>query len=160
MPTHASTYLPEELVTQRFAKMVEALEEEPGEACLLVGGKRIELTKEVADILTAVARAMERGLAVSVVPQNTRMTTQEAADFLGMSRSTLVRMLEAGEIPFEKVRRHRRLLLSDVLEYRERQRRCANEALADMVADGQAMGAYDIDPAEARRALARIRAGE
>ena len=103
---------------------------------------------------------MKSGYGYVVVPQNTRMTTQEAADFLGMSRSTLVRMLEAGEIPFEKVRRHRRLLLSDVLEYRERQRRCANEALADMVADGQAMGAYDIDPAEARRALARIRAGE
>ncbi|WP_407922684.1 hypothetical protein [Actinomyces mediterranea] len=31
-------------------------------------------------------------------------------------------MLEAGEIPFEKARRHRRLFLVDVIEYRKRQR--------------------------------------
>jgi toxin-antitoxin system, antitoxin component, merR family len=67
-------------------------------------------------------------------------------------------MLEAGEIPFEKVRRHRRLYLSDVLEFQKRQRRAADEALSDMVADAQAMGAYDDDPAQVREALAAVRA--
>ena len=66
-------------------------------------------------------------------------------------------MLEAGEIPFEKVRRHRRLFLTDVLEFRERQRRAASEALSDMVADAQAMGDYDDDPAEARKVLRDLR---
>lgn len=160
MPTHVNTHLPEELVTQHFAKVVEVLEEEPGEACLSVGGERIELTKEMVDILTAVARAVGRGLAVGVAPQNTRIATRGVANFLGMPRLALVRMLEVGEIPFEKARRHRRPLLSDTLEYRERQHGCANGTLADMVADGQVMGAYDIDPAEARRALVRVRAGE
>lgn len=76
---------------------------------------------------------------------------------LGISRSTLVRMLEAGEIPFEKIRRHRRLYLADVLEFQRRQRRAANEALSDMVADAQAMGAYDDDPAQVRQALVAVR---
>lgn len=66
-------------------------------------------------------------------------------------------MLEAGEIPFEKVRRHRRLFLTDVLEFRDRQRRVAHEALSDMVADAQAMGAYDEDPAEAHQVLKDLR---
>ena len=79
---------------------------------------------------------------------------------LGISRSTLVRMLEAGEIPFQKIRRHRRLYLSDVLEYQKRQRRASDEALSDMVADAQAMGAYDDDPAEVREALAAVRAAD
>ena len=76
---------------------------------------------------------------------------------LGISRPTLVRMLEAGEIPFEKVRRHRRLFLTDVLEFRERRRRAANKALSDIVVDAQAVGDYDEDPAEARKVLRDLR---
>ena len=111
----------------------------------------------MADLLVQVARAMRQGLAVTIAPHGTRLTTQEGADMLGISRSTLVRMLEAGEIPFERVRRHRRLCLSDVLEFQRRQRRAADEALGDMVADTQAMGGYDDDPARLREVLAAVR---
>lgn len=51
--------------------MVEALGSSD-KSRLLVGDERIELTKEMADVLSAVARATKQGLAVSVVPQNTR----------------------------------------------------------------------------------------
>lgn len=156
MSVHETTYVPDEGVSERFGEMVEALRSSD-ESCLLVGDKRIGLTTEMADILSAVAQAMKQGLAVSVVPQNTRMSTQEEADFLGISRSTLVRMLEAGEIPFEKVRRHRRLFLADVIEYQKRQRLRASDALSDMVADGQSIGSYDVDLEEAHRALSKIR---
>jgi toxin-antitoxin system, antitoxin component, merR family len=152
------TYLPEEEVAGRFADIVNAASSQEATPRLVVGDKAVELTPGMADVLVRVAQAMQQGLAVTVAPQNTRLTTQEAADMLGISRSTLVRMLEAGEIPFEKVRRHRRLYLSDVLEFQKRQRRAADEALSDMVADAQAMGAYDNDPAEVREALAAVRA--
>jgi toxin-antitoxin system, antitoxin component, merR family len=152
------TYLPEEEVAGRFADIVNAASSKEAAPRLVVGDKAVELTPGMADVLVRVAQAMQQGLAVTVAPQNTRLTTQEAADMLGISRSTLVRMLEAGEIPFERIRRHRRLYLSDVLEYRERQRRASDEALSDMVADAQAMGAYDNDPAEVREALAAVRA--
>lgn len=152
------TYLPEEEVAGRFADIVNAASSQEATPRLVVGDKAVELTPGMADVLVRVAQAMQQGLAVTVAPQTTRLTTQEAADMLGISRSTLVRMLEAGEIPFERIRRHRRLYLSDVLEYRERQRRASDEALSDMVADAQAMGAYDNDPAEVREALAAVRA--
>ena len=152
------TYLPEEEVAGRFADIVNAASSQEATPRLVVGDKAVELTPGMADVLVRVAQAMQQGLAVTVAPQTTRLTTQEAADMLGISRSTLVRMLEAGEIPFEKVRRHRRLYLSDVLEFQKRQRRAADEALSDMVADAQAMGAYDDDPAQVREALAAVRA--
>ena len=152
------TYLPEEEVAGRFADIVNAASSQEATPRLVVGDKAVELTPGMADVLVRVAQAMQQGLAVTVAPQTTRLTTQEAADMLGISRSTLVRMLEAGEIPFQKIRRHRRLYLSDVLEYQKRQRRASDEALADMVADAQAMGAYDDDPAEVREALAAVRA--
>ena len=152
------TYLPEEEVAGRFADIVNAASSQEATPRLVVGDKAVELTPGMADVLVRVAQAMQQGLAVTVAPQTTRLTTQEAADMLGISRSTLVRMLEAGEIPFERIRRHRRLYLSDVLEYQKRQRRASDEALSDMVADAQAMGAYDNDPAEVREALAAVRA--
>ena len=154
----SKTYLPEEDVAGRFAELVTELEASSGVTPrLIVNGETIDLPPAVAEALLQVVDAMRRGLAVTVAPQDQRLTTQEAADMLGISRPTLVRMLEAGEIPFEKVRRHRRLFLTDVLEFRERQRRAANEALSDMVTDAQAMGDYDEDPAEARKVLRDLR---
>ncbi|MDC4233726.1 helix-turn-helix domain-containing protein [Actinomyces sp. B33] len=150
--------MPDVEVAGRFGEIVAAHRGDSSDRCLMLGEKRIELTEEMADILSVVAESMKQGLAVSVVPQNTRMTTQQAADFLGISRSTLVRMLDAGEIAYEKVRRHRRLFLSDVLDYQKRQRRRADDALSDMVADAQAMKSYDIDPVQMREVLAQVRA--
>ena len=158
MTTESKTYLPEKDVAGRFAELVTALEASPDTTPqLTVNGQSIELTSGLAAALLQVADAMRRGLAVTVAPQDQRLTTQEAADMLGISRPTLVRMLEAGEIPFEKVRRHRRLFLTDVLKFRERRRRAANEALSDMVTDAQAMDDYDEDPAEARKVLRDLR---
>ena len=156
MTTESKTYLPEEDVAGHFAELVTALEASSG-AALTINGETIELPSAAAEALLQVVDVMRRGLAVTVAPQDQRLTTQEAADMLGISRPTLVRMLEAGEIPFEKVRRHRRLFLTDVLEFRERQRRAANEALSDMVTDVQVTGDYGDDLAEARKVLRDLR---
>ena len=61
-----------------------------GRACLrlMVDGEMVEVSPDVADVLVRVAQAMQQGLAVTVAPQSTRLTTQEAADMLGISRST------------------------------------------------------------------------
>ena len=81
------TYLPEEEVAGRFADIVNAASSQEATPRLVVGDKAVELTPGMADVLVRVAQAMQQGLAVTVAPQTTRLTTQEAADMLGIGGS-------------------------------------------------------------------------
>ncbi len=51
---------------------------------------------------------------------------------LGVSRPTVVRLIEAGKLPARMVGSHRRRMLSDVLAHREASARRRGEALDDM----------------------------
>ncbi|WP_354480233.1 helix-turn-helix domain-containing protein [Marisediminicola sp. UYEF4] len=75
---------------------------------------------------------MKRGLPVSIAPRSKTLTTQQAADLLGISRPTLVKLLDDGRIPFERVGTHRRVLLVDLMDYRERRRDEQYDALEEM----------------------------
>ena len=123
-------------------------------------GDQVELPEEVYLALRKIVDAMQSGLAVSVVPQATRLTTQQAADLLNVSRPTIVKLLDEGEIPFEKAGTHRRVLLADLLEYRERRRERQYDMLA---ATRDAVGEDNIeqtleDLKAARKAVAARRA--
>jgi excisionase family DNA binding protein len=120
-------------------------------------GRSVELPDPMFEVLLQVAAAMKAGLAVTVAPHHLMLSTQEAADLLRTSRTTLVRLLETGAIPFEKPSRHRKVRLDDLLEYRRRQRTQAELAFADMVADTERLGLYDTDPAEVKAALKAAR---
>jgi len=83
-------------------------------------------------------------MAISIMPHNTLLTTQEAADLLSVSRPTLVRLLTDGEIPFSTRGRHRRILLRDLLDYTDRTRVERRAALDDMTAEAEEMNLYDV----------------
>ena len=102
-------------------------------ALLGPGGERLELPESVYHILKDVVRNMRAGNAITLLPERQRLTTQSAANFLGFSRPHLIKLLEAGAIPFEKVGQHRRILLKDLLEFqkkRDAERRAALDRLA------------------------------
>ena len=156
------TYLPREN-TAEIIDFLSALRDRGREADnprpRLIGpdGRSVELPEPMFEVLLQVAAAMRAGLAVTVAPHHLTLSTQEAADLLRISRTTLVRLLENGAIPFEKPSRHRKVRLDDLLEYRRQQRSQAERAFADMVADTERLGLYDADPAEVERALKAAR---
>ena len=117
--------------------------EAPSTTLTSPAGQRLVLPPEVFEVLRDVVAAMAQGQAVTVAPVHQRLTTQEAADLLGISRPTLVKLLEDGEIPFEKPGRHRRVLLSDVLAYRQRHSMQAREALDRMTEIAEESGMYE-----------------
>lgn len=117
----------------------------PGHAALIgPDGTRIELPAEVFDVLRDVISALAKGLAITVAPHQTVLSTSEAAQLLGVSRPTVVRLLESGEIPFDKPGRHRRVRLADLLAYQERARRHRAATLDRMVSDAEEAGLYDL----------------
>ena len=107
-------------------------------------GTRLELPGEVFEVLREVVAALAQGLAITVAPHQTVLSTSEAAQLLGVSRPTLVRLQESGEIPFDKPGRHRRVRLADLLAYQERSRRRRAAVLDQMVADSETAGLYDL----------------
>ena len=100
-------------------------------------GSERPIPEEIFRALEQVANALANGHGVTVAPYSTQMTTQEAADFLGVSRPTLVKLLEQGEIAHEKRGRHRRVMLRDVVEFQERARSERRDALTDLARAGQ-----------------------
>jgi excisionase family DNA binding protein len=124
------TYLPE--TTGQVAQIYDFLEahERAGQDTsdaryFLTGsapGDRVELPAEVYRVLRQVVEALRQGLAVTVAPLTLTLTTQQAADLLGVSRPTVIKLLEEGAIPFERTGTHRRIMLRDVLAYREQRR--------------------------------------
>jgi excisionase family DNA binding protein len=96
------------------------------------------------DVLVDVVDALRAGHEVTVTRMHQRLTTQEAADILNVSRPTLVKLLETGEIPFEQPGRHRRVRLADVLAYRDRLEERRDAALVEIIRISEEAGLYDI----------------
>lgn len=92
----------------------------------LVGPKSedpVELPEEIYRVLYRVVESMQKGLSVTISPTSQTLTTQQAADLLGISRPTLIKALDEDKLPYTRAGSHRRLALTDVLDYRERRRR-------------------------------------
>lgn len=95
------------------------------------------LPGHVLQILLDVLSEMSRGNAISLIPRHQELSTQEAANLLNVSRPFFVGLLENGEIPFHKVGAHRRVRLTDVLEYKDRNDQQRTQALDELAALSQ-----------------------
>jgi len=136
----AQTYLPEADAREEildFAELMRELEvflaQSSSKAALVdPQGNERPIPDEIFRILDQVTNALAAGEGVTIVPQGMTMTTQQAADFLGISRPTLVRLLEAGDIAYDKPRRHRRVRLEDLVAYQANFRAERRAALREL----------------------------
>jgi len=144
------TVLPPDESLDDLAKRFSGLGVSPVTTVTGPDGEQLVLPGEVFEALRDIVQMMAQGRAVTIAPVHQRLTTQEAADLLGISRPTFVKLLEAGEITYEQPGRHRRVRLADVLEYRERRSVKRREALDRMVEIADESQMYDLT-AESKR---------
>lgn len=126
----------------RFAELVETYANDGrGPASIVsASGEREEIPEQLVEVLRQAARALASGRGVTIVPTATELTTQAAADFLGISRPTLVKLLERGDIPFDLVGRHRRVRLDSLLVYRDKSAQRRQSRLKKLARHAQASG--------------------
>lgn len=97
-------------------------------------GEELTVPREAVLVLARALSHLADGHAVAVLPADTELTTQQAADVLNVSRPFLIRLLEAGEIQYRMVGSHRRVDLQSLLQYKRaddaRTLRAANELTA------------------------------
>lgn len=145
---------------EEMLKLANFLEQNSAPAMLLgPDGEQIALPLPAYEALRRVVSAMQRGESVSLEPIDRQLTTQQAATLLGISRNTLVRLLDEHELLFERLgeSRHRRLRLHDVLAYRDRKRDERRSRLDEMTRQANDDGLYDVDASTYSDALARAR---
>jgi excisionase family DNA binding protein len=100
----------------------------------------IELPAGAVKLLVEILEDMASGRSVTIVPQNAELTTQQAADFLNVSRPFLIQLLEERKIPFRMVGTHRRVRLEDVLRYKEGIDADRRKVLDELAAEAQELG--------------------
>lgn len=120
-------------------------------------GDHVELPESVYGALIKVVEAMAAGKAVTVAPQNQLLTTQQAADLLGVSRPTVIKLIESGELPAETPGTRRRMIkLDDVLACKARRREAQYAALMEMAIDD--IYAPDEEPEVTAEQVEQVRA--
>ena len=100
----------------------------------LEGGEvqNVTLAPALAAALLEMLRLVSSGRGFRMIPVGYELTTQQAADLLNVSRPFLVKLLEAGNIPFTKTGRHRRVRADDLYAYKEKRDAARSDVLGDL----------------------------
>jgi excisionase family DNA binding protein len=113
-------------------------------------GESRPLPDSVCAFLVELAGVLQQGKCFTILQNQARLTTAEAASTLGISRQFLVNLLEAGEIAHHKVGTHRRIYVQDVMKYKakrdDRRKKTLRELVAAEVADGIYEKVPPLDP--------------
>ena len=77
----------------------------------------LELPEKAVSLLKEILLFMSEGKEITLIPTESELSTQEAADILRVSRPHVVKLLEEGKIPYHKAGSHRRILQQDLADY-------------------------------------------
>lgn len=99
-----------------------------------------DLPTGITDLIRDALEEMGRGHAVRVLSVASELTTQQAAELLGISRPTMARLLDEGRLPSWKVGTHRRVRLEDVKAFSTTREGVAKRALQELADLDQELG--------------------
>ena len=105
--------------------------------------QKIRIPLKALKLLAEILKATSEGKPISILPVASELTTQASADFLGCSRPHLVKLLEAGKIPFTKIGKHRRVLFEDLVDFKKKMKAEQEKRIIEMMRGDEELGNYD-----------------
>jgi excisionase family DNA binding protein len=112
---------------------------------LRVGEAECEVDGEIAEGLVSLMGALISGAATELLALPDELTTGQAADLLGVSRPTVVSLVDRGDLGARRIGSHRRLNTAEVLAYREQRRTERHRALDEVASLSSELGLYDVE---------------
>lgn len=114
-----------------------------GRPSLCVSNEEIELPEPIFKLLKRVAISLKEGKPVILIPETESLTTQAAANFLGMSRPYLIKLLNDKKIPYHRVGTHRRIYTRDIYQFRHERDHARHDALDKLSEAVEKAGLYE-----------------
>lgn len=109
-------------------------------------GQKIALPTEVNEAILDLLGRFAEGHGVIVASIDSLLTTSQAAELLGISRTYMVRLIDEGRIPVQYRGTHRRVHLMDVMQFMKTSRRTRADKLDAIAQLSERTGQYDSDP--------------
>ncbi len=81
-------------------------------------GDSLDVSDSARDAFLRLVDVLESSAEAVVLPSDSVVSTQQAADLLGVSRMTVVRLIDRGELTAEGGGVHRRIAASELARYR------------------------------------------
>ncbi|MCG7468648.1 helix-turn-helix domain-containing protein [Corynebacterium sp. ACRPE] len=134
---------PAEEALLRLNSVLEA-EDSPAPVDIFVQGteQTIAIPREIAETLQKVLAIEAAGKSIRVVPEESEFTTQQAADFLNVSRPHVVKLIDEGSLPGYKVGSHRRVRRADLQKYKNERDARQRRAVAELTALSEDLELY------------------
>ncbi len=100
-------------------------------------GSTLALPKMVKELLLNILTELSEGNMVNIVPIHAELTTQEAANYLNVSRPYLIKLLQDGKLAFHKTGSHRRIKYRDLTQFIKTQEGLREKAMQDLANQAQ-----------------------
>lgn len=92
----------------------------------------VPLPAQAVSVILTVLEHMAKQEPISIIPHQAELTTQQAADYLNVSRPYLIKLLDDDQISHRKVGRHRRVKYADLIAFERKTDGGQFQALAEM----------------------------
>ena len=99
--------------------------------------EEVVLPASAVRLLVRLLREMAAGNAVTLIPVHAELTTQQAADLLGVSRPFIVKQIKENKLPHRRIGTHRRVMFKDLMEFKRRIDSDRSRALEQLAAEAQ-----------------------
>jgi excisionase family DNA binding protein len=125
---------------------IDEIYHQKGRALLIgpdAGEEPVEVPGSAFEALRFVVDAMSKGQTILLMPRGSYLTTQQAAEFLHVSRPHVVKLCDEGNLPYERVGSHRRIKIEDLLGYKVARAQSRSDKLTELTRISQELpGGY------------------